>query len=274
MEEQRLYRKKIDIDELKVLQMDVLSAIDEFCSNRSIRYSMACGTLLGAIRHKGYIPWDDDIDIYLPRDDYRRLIAEFPDLYKERYRLVSLERDPLWEKPYAKAFDDKTIFIENANVKEIIGINIDVYPVDEVPDDNNEWEKYDKLRRLHQNLFALKFVKASRKRSLTKNLVLLLIRMVTCWYSKRRWALKIDKLAQQYNGKGYKRLFECCQGRLQKKPFPKNLFENLVEMPFEERLFNGFKDADLYLRNGYGDYMQLPPKEKQIAHHSFNAYWK
>lgn len=269
-----VYDKEILIEEVKTLQLDVLSAIDEFCGENGIRYSMACGTLLGAVRHKGYIPWDDDIDIYIPREDYKKLITEFPNTYKEKIKLVSLERDSEWDRPYAKAYDDRTVFIENANNKKMIGVNIDVYPIDEVPDDNNKWLRYDKKRRFLQTLFMLKLVKMSNSRTLTKNIGVFLAHLLTCCYSSRKFAVKLDKYSQKHNHKGYLRCFECCQGMFQKNPFSKALFENLKYTPFEDRLFMAFEDADCYLKNGFGNYMELPPLEKRISHHSFEAFWK
>ena len=273
MNEHQKHGKEINLEELKTLQMDVLAAIDEFCSANNIRYSMACGTLLGAIRHKGYIPWDDDIDIYVPREDYKRLIAEFPKNYKDRYKITSLERDPLWDKPYAKAYDDFTILEEDALDKENIGVNIDVFPVDEVPS-GDEWTKYNKKRRCEQILFSMKFIHVSQQRSFLKNLTLILFRVITFFYSSRAWAKRIDKQAQRFNGKGYDHYFECCQGVFQKNPFPMHLFDEIVETPFEDRFYKRFANADVYLRNGFGDYMKLPPKEKRVSHHAFKAFWK
>lgn len=265
---------EITLEEIKILQMDVLSAIDEFCHENGIRYSMACGTLLGAIRHGGYIPWDDDIDIYIPREDYKKLIAEFPNTYKGKIKLASLERDSEWEHPYAKAYDDRTILLEKANTKDVIGVNIDVYPIDEVPDNDKDWFRYDKKRRILQTMFALKFVKTSRSRSLLRNIGVILAHVFTVFLSTRKFAYKLDDFSQKNNSKGYGRYFECCQGLLQKRPFSKNLFNSLVYIPFEDRLFMAFKDADKYLTNGYGNYMQLPPEEQRVTHHSFKAYWK
>lgn len=266
--------KEILLDELKVLQMDVLTLIDEFCIEHNIRYSMACGTLLGAIRHRGYIPWDDDIDICVPREDYKKLIAEFPNTYKGKIKLASLERDLDWERPYAKAYDDRTVLLEKANTKDVIGVNIDVFPIDEVPDNDKEWFSYDKKRRFLQTLFALKFVKTSRSRSFLKNIGVILTHILTCFLSNRKFAHKIDIFSQLNNSKGYGRCFECCQGLLQKKPFSKSLFDCLIYIPFEDRSYMAFKDADKYLTNGYGDYMKLPPEEKRVTHHKFKAYWK
>lgn len=267
------YEREIDLKELKVLQMDILSAIDEYCSINNIKYSLACGTLLGAIRHKGYIPWDDDIDIYIPRDDYKRLVSSFPESYKERYKIISLERDLLWDRPYAKAYNAETHLEESSIEKKRIGVNIDIFPVDDVPI-GAEWTKYDRKRRFEQKLFLLKFVKLDLHRDVFKNIILIIFRIITSLISTRSWAERIDRKCQQFNGRGYRHYFECCQGILQKKPFPKELFDEIIDVLFEDRFFKCFADADCYLKNGFGNYMQLPPEEKRVTHHSFKAYWK
>lgn len=265
---------QILIDELKVIQMDILSAIDDFCKKNHIRYSMSCGTLLGAVRHKGYIPWDDDIDIYLPREDYKRLIDNFPEVYMGNVKIASLERDSIWERPYAKAYDDRTILQENVLVKGDIGVNIDIFPIDDVPDDDSEWQTYDRWRRFLQKMYLMKYLPIKKERGLIKNGILYLVRILTWFYTRRKWSQKLDRLAQKYNGKGYHRCFECCQGLYLKRPFSKKLFDNLIDIQFEDRCYKAYADYDAYLRNGYGDYMQLPPEEKRVPHHDFIAYWK
>lgn len=264
---------QISLEELKILQMDILSAIHEFCIENKIRYSMACGTLLGAARHKGYIPWDDDIDIYVPREDYDRMIKIFPQLYKGKFEIISLERNNKWDRPYAKALNAKTEFWESGTTTPL-GVNIDIFPIDDVPENEDEWLSYNKKRRFMQNIFALRFVRLSSKRSLAKNCVIVLNRAMTCFFSKRKIAKIIDRYSKRYNGKGYKRCFENVQGIFQKKPFPKELFNSIVSMPFEDRRFNGFSEFDKYLTAGFGDWRKLPPKEKQVSHHVFKAYWK
>ena len=101
--------KEICLDELKIVQLDIMSSIHRFCEKYHLRYSLSCGSMLGAARHKGYIPWDDDIDIYLLREDYDKMVRNFPDLWEGKYQFCTLERDSKWGLPYGKVCDSRTI---------------------------------------------------------------------------------------------------------------------------------------------------------------------
>ena len=170
-------KDRIGVQELKQLQIEILKAIHSFCEEYHIKYSLACGTMLGAVRHKGYIPWDDDIDIYLLRDDYNKLVKLFPNVYHEHYELISIERNKIWSRPYAKAFDNRTLLFENINDSSSIGINIDIYPIDDVPDVKSEWSRYNSIRRFFQKHFLVKIIKLERRRSLWKNSIIFSIKV-------------------------------------------------------------------------------------------------
>lgn len=264
--------REIQIDELKTIQLDILASIDEFCRNHSINYSMACGTLLGAIRHKGYIPWDDDIDIYLLREDYKRLIREFPSEYKH-IKIASLERDSKWDRAYAQAYDDRTLLQSEAR-GYAVGVGIDVYPIDTVPQKESDWLKFNKKRRFFQHLYVLKYLKVHLHRSLLKNLLILVSHIILLPFTQRNIGRFLDKYAQKYNGIDSEYVFECCQGMIQKRPFMRSCMCEFIDVPFEDRKFMSMKNYDSYLSNGYGDYMKLPPVEKRVANHSFKAYMK
>lgn len=274
MKERTENGKEILLEELKVLQMDILTAIDEYCRAHSIKYSMACGTMLGAVRHKGYIPWDDDIDIYLLREDYDKLMKQFPQVYEDHIQVLSLERSKKWDKPYGKAFDNRTIVNENSDYSERYGVNIDIFPVDEVPDDETEWITYDKARRIMYKKFEKRTFLIHFNWKPYYFVRWLYYSIPKFFISRRRMAEKVNAYSKRWAGCGFSRVFECCQGIFQKNPFGKSLFDELVEYPFEDRHFLGFKDYDEYLKNGFGDYMTLPPIEKRITHHSYKAYWK
>lgn len=265
--------RKIELAELKIIQMDILEVIDRFCEENHIRYSLACGSFLGAVRHKGYIPWDDDIDIYILREDYERFVRIFPNELRH-VKVASLERDANWDRAYAQAYDCRTIMDEHAIHSIKVGVYIDVYPIDSVPDSDAEWLRYNKLRRLLIRTYELKYIPIRWNRAILKNLVLILGKLLTLPFSSRRLAMFVCKYAQKHNGKGYSRCFECVQGMLQKRPFMSSLMTDFTRTQFEDRQFQIMKNYDAYLSNAYGDYMNLPPKEKQVSHHLFEAYWK
>lgn len=265
--------KSIDIEELKVIQMDILEVVDRFCIEHNIRYSLACGSCLGAVRHKGYIPWDDDIDIYIPREDYERFINIFPKEF-ENIKVASLKRDTKWNRAYAKAYDARTIMEEECKSPMIIGVGIDIYPIDNVPDSEEDWLRYNKKRRILVFAQELKVVVPGTGRSVFKNILLRFIHLFLLPFSSRNIAKYIDRYAQKNNGKGYNRSFECVQGIFQKHPFNSSLLTEFIRVPFEDRQYLIMKDFDAYLTNGFGDYMQLPPVEKRVSHHDFKAYWK
>lgn len=269
--------REIKIEELKKLQLDIMSAVHRFCEVNHLRYSLACGSMLGAARHQGYIPWDDDIDIYLLREDYDKMIKLFPDLLEGRYKFCTLERNSEWERPFGKVCDTKTELIENNLYK--FGVNIDVFPIDNVPEDECQWNKYDKFRRRCYNIYARRasiypIFKFHNERSFLRNVAGGLVKLALSFFTLRFCAKCFQMIAKRYNGIESNRVFECAQGIFQKHPFSKSLFDNRVLMPFEDREYMCFVDYDVYLTNAFGNWRQLPPKEEQIAHHFFKAWWK
>lgn len=268
--------KKIEnIEELKSIQLNILLKVHRFCVDNNIKYSLADGTLLGAVRHKGYIPWDDDIDICMERKDYHRFLCQFPSIYQNEISVISMERDARWAYPFAKAYDVRTIMKEStSNNKPEIGISIDVFPLDEVPDDNSVWSKYNKMRRTLIMFFRIKSLCWRNGRSTYKNFFMLVMKIILFFFSYRWLSVTISNYGKKNNDKGYSRLFECCLGMILKKPFPKSAFEETIEMSFEGYLVKVMKGYHECLENSYGAYMQLPPEEKRVSHHIFEAYWK
>lgn len=262
---------ELSLTEVKNIQMDVLSAIDDFCKCNDIKYSLGEGTLLGAVRHRGYIPWDDDIDIVLLRSEYNRLISEFPKVYKGHFKIASLERNEEWIRPYAVAYDDDTLLIEAGREKMSIGVKIDIFPVDNIPSDINVKSFFDTIRpwMVYHNLCGA--VKGS---SFFKTICLKLIYFTTVFYSRRKQAQHIQRLLCKYNSQDSDRLFEWTMYKHSISIFPKAVFNEYKYYPFEDRYYMGMVNADEYLTSLYGDYMQLPPEEDRKPHHAYKAYLK
>lgn len=265
--------KQLSIDELRKVQMDILDDVQTFCRNHGITYSLAGGSMLGAVRHKGYIPWDDDIDICMYRDDYDRFIQLFPDNYNGRLQLLSLEKDANWHQNYAKVFDNRTITsLETRNVTPY-GVDIDVVPLDDVPDNMEEWRRYMRGLKFRYFIRSNKARKISNKRTLINNIGIMLLSIILLPFTRHQLLLWANKYVKKNNGKGYNSVFESGYGPGLKSPIPKSLIKETIEWDFEDRKFMGFKDADKYLRLSFGNYMELPPIE-QRTHHSEKAFWK
>lgn len=267
--------KEIFLEELKEIQLTILEAVHSFCLENNIMYSLACGTSLGAIRHKGYIPWDDDIDIYMLREDYEKFLRIFPRNYKDRFNVVSLPTHPSYSLPFAKVEDATTILHEKGIIGTDIGINIDVFPVDGVPRDGSKRKKLLYKIDTLKHLFMLKKMLNRKGRSLHKTLYLNLIKSLLFFISQRYLAEKINKLACTYPLDECDKIYELVLGSLySNRFFKKESFEKTIDCQFENRTFKIMSGYDDYLTACFRDYMQLPPIEKRVTHHDFKAYCK
>ncbi len=264
------------IDELKKVQLDILLAVHSFCENNGINYSLAYGSLLGAIRHKGFIPWDDDIDICLLREDYKKLEKAFPSLLDERYVFLSLDRDKKWNRPYGMVYDSRTIQIEDAaNNYKNVGVGIDVFPIDDICTDKAEFFSYNRKRMFMVYVLNCKFLKWRKDRSFIKNVVLLISKLVCTPFSCRHIAKKLDEYARLYNGKTTEFVYHSSDTDTHLfKQFPKSIFNSFINVAFESYSVKIMSGYDSYLSNIYGDYMTPPPLDKRVSSHICEAYWK
>lgn len=166
---------KLSDDEVKKLSVEILRKVSQFCEQHGICYSLAYGTLLGAVRHKGFIPWDDDIDIMMPRGEYEKFLECFND-EDGRYKVWSSSIDKNYPYPFAKIEDRKTVVNELGYDK--LGVAIDLFPIDMIPADGKEAEKLLKLSKCFWMSFMVKSMKWSASRPLYKNIMMLMAKVV------------------------------------------------------------------------------------------------
>lgn len=268
--------KKITIEELKVLQLDILTAVHEFCVKNKISYSLTAGTLLGAIRHHGYIPWDDDIDIMMPRPDYNRFINTFNGSFDNLY-VICPELNWNFYAPYANVCDKRTVVNEGINGHHGIkmGVKIDVFPVDGLPVDEQEFIiKQNRIKDINRILYAKRCYLHKIPLKKWKSIIILL-RQRFCNITKSYADLQKELMEIATNTPieetSYVNawVFSSITKRLDKK-----IFDNYIDVDFEGKNFKAVSEFDKYLNSLYGDYMQLPPEEKRVPHHGFTAYWK
>ena len=265
--------KKIDVEELKCIQMDILKAIDLFCKQNNIKYSLAFGTLLGAIRHQGYIPWDDDLDIMLLREDYTKFLKEFR---HEIYSVITPTNNIDYSLPFAKVFDRRTVIDEYADTKCTYGVYVDVFPVDNTPDNPKELNFFLKQKDYLNKQHILKILKIRNNRNPIKNLIILIGHIILSFKSLHKIVMEMDILSSKYSsnaGCKFKGIIAPNDNR-REELLPSEFFDSYTTVHFEGSEVMAIEKYDEYLKATYGDYMQLPPVEKRVSHHKFEAYWK
>ena len=263
-------RKLLTLEECKDIQREILAVIDRFCKENQIRYSLCGGTLLGAVRHQGYIPWDDDIDIMMPRPDFDRFRSEF---LEKGYHVTDLAgRDDCVES-FVKVCKDGTVMVDLNFGRELWGVNVDVFPIDGAPSEHLQ-EHYSKLDSMRQKMFQIcPYYKSASKRRLPLFLKYCLKRIVYFYPGSFRSLKKkvVDgQLAFPYEDATTVGPYYWVE---KTRAFhPKAVYEDLILLPFEGRLYPCVRQYDRVLTGLFGDYMQLPPVEKRVSHHLYDSF--
>lgn len=262
--------KELTQNELREVQIGILDYVHNFCQENNIKYSLACGTLLGAVRHQGYIPWDDDIDIYMLRPDYEQFLRVFP-FKKAKFVVGALENRKDYFYYIAKVENTDTILEEYINVRTKIGVNIDIFPLDNVPDNLFLRKLFFKLVSVLNAIIVLKNVSIKSDRAFLKNAILLIGRIFFSFIPMRLILCAMNSFPKLFNGRQTKQISEVSANA---GVFNRSVMDEIIMLPFENKEYCAMKDYHQYLTAQYGDYMQLPPEEKRITHHAFKAYWK
>lgn len=260
-------KEEISLNERKIIQLEMLDNLQKFCDNNEISYSLAYGTLIGAIRHKGYIPWDDDVDIMIPLPDLYRLKNE---MCIPNIKYCDIDTEPHYQFGFSRLADRRTFSRAGLKFKGY-GVNIDVYPVINVPDIEDERDAYfdkgkelldKRLRFIRWRGLAMKYFPINTIPGFD-NVV-------------RDYRDYIINNACQYNSTSHYFVFG---GDLTKKErdlctYDFNLFEKVIKVEFEGLKLNVIARYHDFLSYYYGDYMQLPPEEERIPYHGGHYYKK
>lgn len=249
-------------NQVKAIELDILKAFAAYCDLHGLKYFLAYGTLIGAVRHKGFIPWDDDIDVLMLRDDYER----FSELMKEREINSHLEWKSIengkYHAPFGKVIDTRTVSdIYGRGLDD--GLWIDIFPID------NYTEECMKKNTFWRKVFIAKDTKcfALNKKGIGK----FITKLIFFWISKETivWNNRMRAVNTPESGLYANMLWEAYP---QKAFFTKEMFASQAEVIFEGHTFKTVADVDGFLNRCYGNYMQLPPENKRVAHY-VKAYW-
>lgn len=258
---------QINATDLKKIQIEILNFVNAFCEENGISYWLDSGTLLGAIRHKGYIPWDDDIDIGMLRSDFNHFIASF-NKSNGRYKVICNEVREDCYYPFAKILDTKTVLYEPDEDGTKLSINIDLFVYDVTPDKDSAVRQYDRRDKL-ANLNVVQF-KMFRSKEWYKKIPKTLLYYVLKLYPKGYFASQIVKNSKRYEKTDAKYIGNfTSESRVL---CDKSVFDSFVMKEFEGKEYPVPAGYDAWLTAFYGDYMKLPPEEQRVSHHAFKAY--
>lgn len=258
------------LQKLKALELSMLASFVEVCRKLSLRYYLVGGTLLGAVRHKGFIPWDDDIDVAMPREDYEIFLREGQKHLPEHLFLQCLATDPAYAMNFAKIRDSRTTLVEYTVRKYPMnhGVFIDIFPLDFYPDTEKEQKHMD----FHQKIFkyrtraAVEVPKESRH-GFPVELGMNALAAVTCLrYPNFRKALEAREKLHKSVPAG-NTWANYCGAWGKKEIMPVAWYGQGTPLTFEGLTVMGPEHWDKWLTQVYGNYMQLPPVEKRVGHH-------
>ena len=262
--------RRLSEEEIKEVELGVMDYIHNLCQKENINYSLAYGTLLGAVRHKGYIPWDDDVDISLKRDEYDKLYQAVLRDNDPIYKVASWEKDARYPYPFYRVYDARTVYENNYIENDIdLGICVDVFPFDYYADVNKEMVKLDTYRRL--SVYTLYGIHS--KNAGLKNIIRYLLVLVFRLTRVKTWNKKMNLLSMQANDNDS--IDYLMENKRTSTKFEKTLLDKVMDSPFEDRTYKIPEASHQILSAIYGDdFMEIPPVEKRVKHDDFVAYIK
>ncbi len=264
--------RQLDLDERKKLLVEMLSAFADYCEEQGLRYFLDYGTLLGAVRHGGFIPWDDDIDLVLPREDYERLyslLEQNPEAIGPHYRLASTRNQWSVHKAIFNLIDLRTITCSRHRRKRFhYPVWIDVIPADYLPASREE------QRALREKVIHnVMQVQQAMSPGWGKWKAIHLLRNLLMTPSIDRKLREVEQLCKNQKESELVSPFLCFINTVWMEDyFPISWFDDTIFMNFEGKPFRVPREYDKRLRDCYGDYMQLPPEKDRVPHLT-EAYW-
>lgn len=273
--------KVMNTKEVQQISLELLKEVHEFCIDNNIKYTLFSGTLIGAIRHHGFIPWDDDLDIALPRPDYDKFIHSFKSKKGNKLFSREIQTDKV-SIAFARFCEmNKTTVIDSHPwIQEEKGVWIDIFPLDGIDKDYNlAQNRIEKIFDIWHLGCNIRLSKASTKyhksyllkiRQIIKRIYYFFISIIFRPYDKH---IKLCKELDYKDAVYYANL--AWPGWKMREYCPKHVLDDYILVPFEDSKFYVMKGYDESLRLKYGDYMQMPPIDQRKATHPFNIfYWK
>lgn len=258
---------------VQLVQLEIAKEIKRVCEENNIQYFLDSGTLLGAVRHKGFIPWDDDLDVAMMRDEYEGFMQIAPQKLDPKYELITWKNEKMYPCQFAKVIKKGTIYREETRHDHgKNGIYVDVFAYDHFP--NNVKQRkvhgfkimayramirakcHTKMWTYHNHFYLDRWI---------KNIP---FRIASMFYSKEELVYKYELEAKKYNNIETELVFPQGSTKYGRWVIPKECFSEYINIQFEDTFFKAPAGYDVYLKYAYGDYMKLPPEDKRENRHA------
>ena len=254
------------LSRLHSVEIEILKVVDAFCRKNDIKYSLYCGTMLGAVRHKGFIPWDDDIDLCMERQDYNRFIKLWMESNNKDYILQNKDTDADFTQSFTKIRKNNTCFLQRNEANKLYhkGIFVDILPLDRFPN-NKLNQMFFKLDTMLYQLFTREFVPQNTSIVLAK-ISSLMLKLFKGKSRKKIRNIFLKKMTKYQNHNNYPLVSANSMDGFN-HIMPSDMPQKMTEYLFENVYFMGYSNYDGMLTSWYRNYMQLPPIEAQVWKH-------
>ena len=252
-------------EQIKKTLLDILLEFADFCDRNNLKYYLSGGTMLGAIRHNGFIPWDDDVDVLMPRPDYEKLMVKWKENpLKNRYRLAT-RKNGLSSFPFVKIYDLSTEVVGKYTSADK-NLWIDIFPMDGVPEDEKQCKRHlEKARRI-KGWMNYSMTCSLETSSFWKKIVKIPAVFIARLVGTDNWAKQLEQLGKMYNFEESRYAAGVLWSCGARERMEKEKYLPIVEVEFEGKKFHAPQCWDEYLKAMYGDYMKLPPKNSRKYH--------
>ena len=267
------YKEVTDVREIQQMELGIMEYIHEVCNKIGVKYFLAYGSLIGAVRHQGFIPWDDDMDICMLRDDYEKLQDYLIANPSERYQVMSYKNNRNYVYPFMKVMDNQTYLIEeDVRIDSNMGIYVDIFPVDGYEDDQAFKDKMTTIIKKRQ-LSCYTFKGITNKKSFINSLIRYASVIAFYFTDTNIYVKQIDELAKSRKVEDYELVDYLIYKDMNKPVWKREWLKDVTFGNFEGRDFLIPVNFHELLTSDYGNYMQFPPVEQQVSHHDFRL-WK